>query len=62
LRLKILKKLRTVSLNSEFTGSYKKVYLLLKVGKNGICTVCCTLSRKMTSFRQFENIIVLYGN
>jgi len=24
LRLKILKKLRTVSLNSEFTGSYKK--------------------------------------
>jgi len=26
LRLKILKKLRTASLNSEFTGSYKKVY------------------------------------
>jgi len=25
LRLKILKKLRTASLNSEFTGSYKKV-------------------------------------
>jgi len=24
LRLKILKKLRTASLNSEFTGSYKK--------------------------------------
>jgi len=24
--LKILKKLRTASLNSEFTGSYKKVY------------------------------------
>jgi len=27
LRLKILKKLRTASLNSEFTGCYKKVYL-----------------------------------
>jgi len=26
LKLKILKKLRTASLNSEFTGSYKKVY------------------------------------
>jgi len=26
LRLKILKKLRTASLNSEFTGSYKKKY------------------------------------
>jgi len=25
LRLKILKKLRTASLNSEFTGSYKKI-------------------------------------
>jgi len=25
LRLKILKKLRTASLNSEFTGSYKKM-------------------------------------
>jgi len=25
MRLKILKKLRTASLNSEFTGSYKKV-------------------------------------
>jgi len=25
LRLKILKKLKTASLNSEFTGSYKKV-------------------------------------
>jgi len=34
LKLKILKKLRTASLNSEFTGSYKKVYcgfLRLKV-------------------------------
>jgi len=28
LRLKILKKLRTASLNSEFTGSYKKSVLL----------------------------------
>jgi len=27
LRLKILKKLRTATLNSEFTGSYKKVYI-----------------------------------
>jgi len=27
LRLKILKKLRTASLNSEFTGSYKKSVL-----------------------------------
>jgi len=27
LRLKILKKLRTASLNSEFTSSYKKVYI-----------------------------------
>jgi len=26
MRLKILKKLRTASLNSKFTGSYKKVY------------------------------------
>jgi len=26
---KILKKLRTASLNSEFTGSYKKVYILV---------------------------------
>jgi len=33
LRLKILKKLRTASLNSEFTGSYKKsVLYLLKDG------------------------------
>jgi len=30
LRLKILNKLRTASLNSEFTGSYKKVYLLFE--------------------------------
>jgi len=30
LRLKILKKFRTASLNSEFTGSYKK-YMLLSV-------------------------------
>jgi len=28
LRLRILKKLRTASLNSEFTGSYKKVYII----------------------------------
>jgi len=28
LRLKILKKLRTASLNSEFTGSYKKKIVL----------------------------------
>jgi len=41
LRLNILKKLRTASLNSEFTGSYKKVYhfskyryLILKAGIN----------------------------
>jgi len=27
MRLKILKKLRIASLKSEFTGSYKKVYL-----------------------------------
>jgi len=27
LRLKILKQLRTARLNSEFTGSYKKVYI-----------------------------------
>jgi len=27
LRLKILKKLRTASLNSEFTGSYKKIVM-----------------------------------
>jgi len=27
LRLKILKKLRTASLNSKFTGSYKKVHI-----------------------------------
>jgi len=31
LRLKILKKLRTASLNSEFTGSYKKSVLFLKL-------------------------------
>jgi len=30
LRLKILKKLRTASLNSEFTGSYKKVYTFIQ--------------------------------
>jgi len=30
LRLKILKKLRTASLNSKFTGSYKKVYSTLQ--------------------------------
>jgi len=30
LRLKILKKLRTASLNSEFTGSYKKVCSICK--------------------------------
>jgi len=31
LRLKILKKLKTASLNSEFTGSYKKVYWIIIV-------------------------------
>jgi len=32
LRLKILKKLRTASLNSEFTGSYKKSVLYIVTG------------------------------
>jgi len=32
LRLKILKKLRTASLNSEFTGSYKKSVLYSSTG------------------------------
>jgi len=31
LRLKILKKLRTASLHSEFTGSYKKSVVQLKM-------------------------------
>jgi len=31
LRLKIFKKLRTASLNSEFTGSYKKVYIYKEI-------------------------------
>jgi len=36
LRLKILKKLRTASLNSEFTGSYKKKSVIMLV-LNKIC-------------------------
>jgi len=36
LRLKILEKLRTTRLNSEFTGSYKKVYLEKSSYKKGI--------------------------
>jgi len=36
LRLKILKKLRTASLNPEFTGSYNKVYTL-KLKTNVLC-------------------------
>jgi len=35
LRLKILKKLRAASLNSEFTGSYKKKCKLVKLKKLG---------------------------
>jgi len=31
LRLEILKKLRTASLNSEFTGTCKKVYLIFSI-------------------------------
>jgi len=30
-----------------------------KVGKQNVSTGICTLSRKMTSFRQSENVIVL---
>jgi len=33
LRLNILKKLRTASLNSEFTGSYEKKCSILNLGK-----------------------------
>jgi len=44
LRLKILKKLRTASLNSEFTGSYKK----------SVWQKSCLLVEK--SMFQFQNL------
>jgi len=45
LRLKILKKLRTASLNSEFTGSYKKVNYIKIFPKNimGVVKISCLL-------------------
>jgi len=39
LRRKILKKLRTASLNSEFAGSYKKVYIVLSLNDINSCVM-----------------------
>jgi len=44
LRLKILKKLRTASLNSEFTGSYKKSVFQIFFGE----TYCFNVTQEPT--------------
>jgi len=51
--LKIIKKLRTASLNSEFTGSYKKVYFILFLNKN-------TFSSFQMTCTQYEDSKLTY--
>jgi len=60
LRLKIFKKLRTASLNSEFTGSYKKSVSLFnaerQAGKLWIPTVKVWLGQEMEPrFTDYES-------
>jgi len=50
LRLKILEKLRTASLNTEFTGSYKKVYCGDRPASSLVVSLGKALNRIASSF------------
>jgi len=62
LRLKILKKLRTASLNSEFTGSYKKKRICINVTKYDVtfATLVATSLIRAFNSRLFSKKYVVY--